>query len=92
MFSQGNSGHSAHVLMPRSSQHFATWYLHQFSGLHPAQAISWFMTTWSRYPILIQSSAVWRNSSSVFTNGNAVYLGHAEQSFPQAAMILSFIL
>ncbi len=39
-FSHGYSGHPAHVLMPRSLQHFTTRYLHQFSGLYPVQAIS----------------------------------------------------
>lgn len=60
-------------------------YLHELSLVHPIQEISSFVTTRSLYPIFIQSSAVRLNSSSVF----GTCLGHEEQSFPHAEIILS---
>jgi hypothetical protein len=39
-FLHGRSGQSAQLAIPRSSQHFTIWYLHQFSGLQPVQDIS----------------------------------------------------
>ena len=89
MLSQGYTEHSEQFLIPLSSQHLTTRYLHQFSGRHPTQNISSFDTILSLYPILSHSSAVWRNSSSVFSYGGAIYLGQAAQSFPQAAKTFS---